>query len=143
MQTTLSQLASRVDAGMPMRRRRRYRMQQLQNNNKPQTKFDAHLRHEGRSSKPPAMMPKTESEGAEPPSMPPSGNMRATWRRSFRHGLMHLRKANPQMPQSQMGWVMARLSRTLTDNPFMAENDIEALVETLANSAPEYETPED
>ena len=38
---------------------------------------------------------------------------------------------------------MARLSRSLTANPYMAESDIESLVDSLISNAPVYETGEE
>ena len=38
---------------------------------------------------------------------------------------------------------MARLSRSLTDNPYMAESDVESLVDSLIAKAPVYETGEE
>ena len=85
-----------------------------------------------------------KTDTAPPEHKPvPSANARTTWRRSFRHGLMHLRRSSPHSHQSQIGWVMARLSRSLTDNPYMAENDIESLVDSLIANAPVYETGEE
>ena len=132
-----------------MQRRRRYRMHKLNRGNKQQTKFDAHLHRESRRARTPNIKLTPDEKTTTQHEVPrqnqpaPSENMRATWRRSFRHGLMHLRRANPGTHQTQVGWVMAQLSRSLTDNPYMAEEDIESLVDSLVASAPEYETGEE
>ena len=164
MKATVYQLAARVDPGGPMQRRRRYRMHKLHKVNKQQTQFDAHLRRESRTAQTPERMPPSvENRTAQTPErMPPSvenrtdrtdtarqhqpapsANMRTTWRRAFRHGLMHLRQSSPDTHQTQIGWVMTRLSRSLTDNTYMTEGDIESLVDSLVASAPDYEIGEE
>ena len=149
MKATVYQLAARVDPGGPMQRRRRYRMHKLHKVNKQQTQFDAHLRRESRTAQTPERMPpsvenrtdRTDTARQHQPA--PSANMRTTWRRAFRHGLMHLRQSSPDTHQTQIGWVMTRLSRSLTDNPYMTEGDIESLVDSLVASAPDYEIGEE
>ena len=79
----------------------------------------------------------------QPPAPPaPSAERRTAWRRGFMHGIRYMRQSSPQTPQSQMGWVITRIGHALGDNPYMAEQDIEALVDSLVGNAPVYETGE-
>ena len=147
MQNTLYQLASRVDLGSPIQRRRQYRMQQLnQQNNKQPIRFDAHLRNEYRQgikpdTRPPeAVDPKTDQEETvERPPAASSQAMRTAYRKSYMQAFRHLRQENPEAHQSQIGWVMSRVSRALTDNPFMAKQDVQSLVDSLVAGMPVYE----
>ncbi len=159
MQTTVYQLASRVDPGSPMRRRRRQRMLKLNKNTQQRTPFAAHLSQAHRKTKQltmmpptvenrpgkteqPAMMPPTlenkSGKTEQPPPMPSMEAKRTAYRRGFMRGFIHMRKIAPHMHQSQMGWVKARLSKALTNNPFMADKDIKALDESLVGGAPDY-----
>lgn len=146
MQTTLSQLASQVDLGSPIHRRRRFRMQQLNNNHDRQpNRFDAHLRNEYRQgikpdTRPPEAAPKTEQEETvEQPPAASSQAMRSAYRKAYMRAFRHLRQVNPQAHQSQIGWVMSRVSRELTDNPFMGKQDVDSLVDSLMTHMPVYE----
>ena len=137
---------ARVDQGGPMHRRRYRRMRKLNKNIEQQrTRFDAHLRHERHKVGQQAMMPPTTeaksetTEKTEQPPMPSSDAMRTAYRRGNMHGYRHMRKLDPHAPQGNIGWVKRRLGKALIDNPFMAEKDIEALVESLVKSMPSYE----
>ncbi len=88
------------------------------------------------------MMPPTHENKSgkteEPQPMPSLEAKRTAYRRGYMRGFIHMRKIAPHIHQSQMGWVTARLTKALANNPFMAEKDIEALVESLVGGAPDY-----
>jgi hypothetical protein len=120
-------------------------MQQLTHTERPSARFDAHLRHEYR--KPPDIMPPEtdpKTERQETTGQPPAATskaMRTAYRKAFMQAFRHMQSLSPHAHQSQMGWVMARVSRSLTDNPFMGKQGVEALVESLVAGMPAYEEP--
>ncbi len=136
-------LMSQVNPGRPMHRRRYRQLRNLnQNIEQRRTRFDARLRRETHKTGQQAMMPPTtesKKDKTEQPPMPSSGAARNAFRRGYMHGFMHIRKTDPHAPQSHIGWVKRRLTRELMDNPFMAQKDIESLVESLVAEMPSYE----
>lgn len=88
--------------------------------------------------------PKPEQQEEQAPvPVPPSAHARNAYRESFMKGYRYLRKAYPQMPQSQLGWVRSNLSHALTENPYMSKRDIKSLVDSLVPHVPEYGTGEE
>ena len=166
MSLTLYQIASRVDPGTAMQQFRRQRLQAFHDVSRPATSFADQLRQATRPQKAPEPMPVEAGDGTpdimpvtiEPQStvgpdmkpesidqMPvepetvPLDVLRARYRENYRLGFKMMRERFPELGQGQMGWVMAELSRALSEDPSMMKKDLKQMVKSLVHNAPEYE----
>ena len=86
----------------------------------------------------PPAVEETPNQDGPPRTRFASEEERAAYRRGKMHGFMHMRRTNPGLHQTRMGWVITRLNKALGENPMMADKDIESLVDSLINNAPDY-----
>lgn len=166
MSVPLYQIAAKVNPGTAMQWYRRHQLQVLRQSSPQTPSFAEQLHRATRQQKAPDAMP-VEAGDHTPDIMPvtthpkseigpdtkpgtidempaernprPLDVLRAQYRDNYRLGFRLMRKRYPELGQGQMGWVMAEMSRALTDDPSMTKKDLKQLVNSLVHSAPEYE----
>ena len=60
-----------------------------------------------------------------------------TYRKAFSRAVGYLRKQHAGAPQQSIGWVMTRVSKAITDDPFKKKKDLYRLIDSLIAQAPQ------
>ena len=71
------------------------------------------------------------------PKKPSQKALLNAYRKAFRRAVSYLRKQHASAPQQSIGWVMTRVSKAITDDPFMNKRDLYRLIDSLIAQAPQ------